>query len=85
MKAMTLLMLTLLTGCATTERVVEVKVAVPVGCQVAEPERPAMPTDDLSLDAPVDVMTRHLRAEVMVLHGYADRLVTALRGCRAQP
>ena len=72
----------LLAGCATKPEVVTVKVAVPVACQIAEPERPAMPTDEVSLDAPIDVMNRYLRAEIDVREGYEDRLLTALRGCR---
>ena len=74
----------LLTGCAT-ERLVEVRVPMQVACQVAEPERPALPLDSLPIDAPVDVQARHLRAEVDVLTGWADRLVTALQGCRSLP
>lgn len=84
MKSMLLVLAVLLTGCATTKPdVVTVKVAVPVACQIAEPERPAMPTDELPLDAKPDVQARYLRAEIDVREAYEDRLVTALRGCKA--
>lgn len=84
MKLALLALVAVLTGCATTRpEIVEVKVAVPMPCQIAEPERPSMPTESLSLDAPVDVQARHLRAEIDVRTGYEDKLVTALRGCRA--
>ena len=86
MKLVLLALVAALTGCATTRpEIVEVKVAVPMPCQIAEPERPSMPTESLSLDAPVDVMLRHFRAEVSVREGYEDKLVTALRGCLRLP
>lgn len=73
----------LLAGCDTLTRLREVKVAVPVACQIAEPERPSMPTEDLDAEAPVDVQARYLRAEIELRDGYEDKLVTALRGCRS--
>lgn len=73
----------LLAGCDTPTQVREVKVVVPVACQIAEPERPSMPTEDLDPEAPVDAQARHMRAEIELREGYEDKLVTALRGCRS--
>lgn len=82
-KYMLLIPAVLLTGCGSNPVVREVKVAVPVACQIAEPERPSMPTEDLDPEAPVDVQARHMRAEIELREGYEDKLVTALRGCRS--
>lgn len=82
MRVAVLLLTILLTGCKTVPEVVDVRVAIPVACQIAEPERPLMPTDELDPAAPVDVQARYLRAEIEIREGYEDRLLTALRGCR---
>jgi hypothetical protein len=76
----------MLGGCAARpERAVTVEVVVPVACQIAVPEAPAMPTDELSLDAPVDVQARYMRAEIILREAYEQTLVTALTGCRQLP
>lgn len=72
----------LLAGCGTTERLVEVRVPVPVACQVAEPARPMMDTDGLALDAAVDVQARAMRAEIERREGYEGELRAALSACR---
>jgi hypothetical protein len=73
----------LLTGCATPERtVVEVPIAVPVACQVAEPLRPAMDSDSVPLDAAIDQLARALRAEIERREGYEGELRAALQACR---
>lgn len=71
-----------LSGCATTERVVQVRVPVPVACQVAEPVRPMMDTDQLSIDAGIDEQARAMRAEIERREGYEGELRAALRACR---
>ena len=72
-----------LTGCATTERLVEVKVPVPVECRETEPARPAMDTETLDPASTIDVQSRAMRAEIEIREGYEDRLRTALRNCIA--
>jgi hypothetical protein len=72
----------LLAGCATTERVVEVRVPVPIACQVAEPVRPHMDTDSVPMDADIDELARAMRAEIERREGYEGELRTALRACK---
>ena len=86
MKIFIVALVALLTGCsALRPEIIEVKVAVPVPCQLTEPERPSMPTESLSPDAPVDVQSRYLRAEIDIRTGYEDKLLTTLRGCLRPP
>lgn len=76
------LLIGLLTGCSTTvERLVPVNVAVPVPCQVLEPERPALAIDSMPPDAPVDVQAREMRADHDLRDGYEGQLRAALRAC----
>jgi len=72
-----------LAGCATTERLVEIKVPVPVECREKEPARPAMDTETLSQTSRIDEQSRAMRAEIEAREGYEDRLRTALRNCIA--
>lgn len=72
-----------LAGCATTERLVEVRVPVPVECREKEPARPAMDTETLSPAARIDEQSRAMRAEIEAREGYEDLLRTALRNCIA--
>lgn len=71
-----------LTGCATAERVVQVRVPVPVACQVAEPTRPMMDTETLPIDARIDEQARAMRAEIERREGYEGELRAALQACR---
>lgn len=71
-----------LTGCATAERVVQVRVPVPTACQVAEPTRPIMDTETLAIDARIDEQARAMRAEIERREGYEGELRAALRACR---
>jgi PBP1b-binding outer membrane lipoprotein LpoB len=73
----------LLTGCATTERLVEIRIPTPIACQVAEPARPMMDTDTIPLDSPIDTMARAMRAEIERREGYETQLRTALQSCKA--
>lgn len=72
-----------LTGCATADRLVEIKVPIPVECRETEPQRPAMDTETLKPDARIDEQSRAMRAEIEAREGYEDRLRTALRNCIA--
>ncbi|MGD9599912.1 MAG: hypothetical protein AB7P94_16740 [Steroidobacteraceae bacterium] len=72
----------ILTGCATTDRVVQVRVPVPVACQVAEPVRPIMDTETLPDSAGIDEQSRAMRAEIERREGYEGELRAALTACR---
>jgi hypothetical protein len=71
-----------LSGCGTKTRTVEVPVAVPVACQVAEPARPALGIDAVPIDAPIDDLVRNLRADHDLRDGYEGELRAALAACR---
>lgn len=75
------LVLTLLTGCETMTKLVEVKVMVPVACNETMPTRPVMPTETMPLKSKVDVQARHMRAEIDRREAYEIKLVTALKNC----
>lgn len=85
MKLAALLPLLALAGCASPGRPVQVRVPVPIACQVVEPARPMMDTDTVSLDAPVDELTRAMRAEIERREGYEGELRAALSACRKSP
>lgn len=71
-----------LAGCATPPRVVAVKVPVPVACQEAVPERPAMPVEALrGQRASLYETVQAARGEIEVREAYEGRLRTALNGC----
>lgn len=72
----------ILTGCATPERVVQVRVPVPVACQVSEPARPRLGIDTMPIDAPIDVLIRNMRADHITRDGYEAELRAALQACR---
>lgn len=72
----------ILTGCATPERVVQVRVPVPVPCEVDEPPRPRLGIDSVPINAPIDVLIRNLRADHDVRDGYEAELRAALEACR---
>lgn len=78
------LTLTLLAGCgATLPQLVEIKVPLPIACQVAEPARPALAIDSMPPDLPIDVQARNLRADHDVRDGYESELRAALQACKA--
>ena len=71
-------------GCATpVPDVVTVRVPYEVPCTVAEPTRPRMDTDHLSITAKVDVQNRAMRAEIDRREAYENQLRVALRACTA--
>lgn len=72
----------MLTGCASTERLVQIRVPVPVACQVAEPARPVMDTDTVPTTSAIDVLARAMRAEIERREGYEGELRTALAACK---
>ena len=74
-----------LAGCQTAPTRVElqrVNVPVPVACDEPEPERPAMPTEQLRPGATVDQFTQAAQAEIERREAYETRLVAALANCR---
>lgn len=75
-------------GCASQkkETLVElqkINIAVPVPCQVAEPERLVMPTEALAPGVPPFVLLRASLAEIHRREAYEVKLVAALASCRA--
>ena len=72
----------ILSGCASAPELVEIRVPVPVACEVAEPARPDLSIDSISPDAPLDVQVRNLRADHDVRDGYEGELRAALKACR---
>jgi len=71
----------LLSGCASTPRPVEVRVAIPVECKERVPDRPAMPTETLQVDAPLDTFVQAVTAEIERREGYEVELRAALTNC----
>ncbi len=82
MKIVAMLLLLILAGCASPGRPVQIRVPVPVACQVAEPARPMMDTDTVAIDAPIDDLVRAMRAEINRRDGYEGELRAALSACR---
>ncbi len=82
--AIALAVLALLAGCATLERVVTVKVSVPVACEQQDPERPTLAIDTLDdfPSLPLDQQNRHLRADHDARDGYEVELRARLKACR---
>jgi type IV pilus biogenesis protein CpaD/CtpE len=72
----------LLTGCASQDRLVQVKVPLPVACQVTEPARPMMDTETVLISAPIDELARAMRAEIERREGYEGQLRAALSACK---
>lgn len=76
----------LLAGCSATApakvEIQQVKVAVPVPCDEPEPQRPNMPTDQLSVDADVDTYVKAAGAELERREGYEVELRAALANCK---
>jgi PBP1b-binding outer membrane lipoprotein LpoB len=72
----------LLTGCASQDRLVQVKVPQPVACQITEPARPMMDTETVLISAPIDELARAMRAEIERREGYEGQLRAALSACK---
>lgn len=62
---------------------VTVRVPVPVECQQAVPDRPAMPTEAFTDKPALDQYVRAARAEIERREGYEGQLRTALEACTA--
>lgn len=72
----------LLAGCESTARLVTINVPVTVACKVSDPARPVLWIDSGSVDAPLDVQTRNMRADHDARDGYEGELRAALKACR---
>lgn len=70
-------------GCASQPVPVEVKVAVPVPCDVATPARPRLPVDDLAEGASLFERVRALIASFERLNAHVIKLESALAGCKS--
>lgn len=67
-------------GCQTLPR--EVKVPVPVYCEVEKPQRPKWAADGLAGDADIYDQTKALLAERKQRIGYETKLEAAIDGCQ---
>jgi len=72
-----------LTGCGATPVLTEVKIPVPVECREEMPERPAMPTEQVTEKPTLDQFTKAAMAEIERREGYEGQLRTALEACKA--
>lgn len=77
-------------GCTSTKEATPVElqkinIAVPVPCQVATPERPAMPTEALAPGVTPFVLLRASLAEIDRREAYEGQLAAALASCKASP
>ena len=72
----------LLAGCGTTQST-RVHIPVPVECQEAVPDRPAMPTEQLAPGATPWVLLRAALAEIDRREAYEIQMRTALVACTA--
>lgn len=74
----------LLAGCAgMPPAVTTVKVAVPVQCKEAVPDRPVMPTEQFKAKPKVDEYVKASQAELERREGYEVKMRTALEACTA--
>ena len=69
----------MLTGCASAPEAV--RIAVPVPCRVAVPQRPHMPTEALAPDVALDDFVAAAAAEIERREGYELQLRAALEAC----
>jgi hypothetical protein len=69
-----------LAGCKS-ETLTTVKVAVPVECRVAVPDRPSMPTESLQAAATLHAKAQAALAEIERREGYEVKLRAALTEC----
>lgn len=76
-------LLVLLSGCASAPQLVQVRVPVPVECRVATPARPAMPTDAIAPGATLATKVGAALAELEIREGYEGELRAALEACTA--
>lgn len=75
-------------GCTTTKEATPVElqkinIAVPVPCQVATPERPAMPTEALAPGEAPFVLLRASLAEIDRREAYEGQLTASLSSCKS--
>jgi hypothetical protein len=72
----------LITGCGTVPPSVPVNVAIPIKCKAEVPERPVMPTENLSDGVSIDSFVQAAQAEIELREGYEVKLEAALRSCK---
>lgn len=71
-----------LAGCGTPGPAITVRVPIPIACQEAMPDRPAMPTEQLQAgQTTLHQYVRASQAEIERREGYELRLRTALAAC----
>lgn len=70
-----------LSGCNATLPVLPARTAIPVECKEPIPQKPAMPTDNLTPESSLDASVQAMEAALALHEGYEDQLVTALNAC----
>ena len=77
----------LMTGCATDKEFIvkEVKVPLPIPCNIIAPQKPAMPSDGLKKDEmDIYVWIKTLLAEIEIRKGYEIQLEVAVTACNSK-
>lgn len=71
-----------ITGCSNmVPRAVPVNVAIPIKCKATVPERPIMPTENLSAKPGMFETVRAALAELAFREAYEVQLVAELKSC----
>lgn len=70
-----------LTGCASHQLAPPDKVEIPIECRIQAPQRPAMPTRNLTQADSLDTHVKTIQAEIDVREGYEIELKAALEAC----
>lgn len=68
-------------GCASLRPAASEKVEVPIECRVQAPQRPAMPSDNLTIVDSLDTHIKTIQAEIGIREGYEIELRAALGAC----
>jgi len=85
-KLLSLAFIAILTGCATTEPVIntiiqKVEVPIAVPCKIAIPVKPDFNFDKVTLEQDIFEKTKALLADRKLSQGYEGELIAALNTC----
>lgn len=85
MKILILTLLLLMSGCATLPSPpVEVKVLVPVPCEIKLIDKPVMPLDSVQVSDDLFTKVKAALSEIETRKGYELKLETAVKSCQPQ-
>ncbi|MCI4437274.1 MAG: hypothetical protein JHC33_10755 [Ignisphaera sp.] len=83
MKILLLAILLTLSGCATVPSPpAEVKVLVPVPCEIKPIDKPAMPMDSIQVSDDLFTKVKAALSEIETRKGYELKLETAVKSCQ---